>query len=72
MMLNFETPEVLKASITTYMKKIIDKSPPKMSSKTRCPWNKNLFKVDNTSSKFNKTKNLSTFVMKGMFLCKHA
>jgi hypothetical protein len=46
----------------------------KLSGKSRCPWSKNLFKVDEKSPKLSKerSKIFHTFVIEGMFLCKHA
>ena len=48
--------------------------PEKLKGKTRCPWNKSLFKVDERSNNLNenKKKTFHIFVMKGMFLCKRA
>jgi hypothetical protein len=53
---------------------MIKEYPKKFSRKLTFPWSKNLFKVDETSLKLSeaKLKRFHTFVMKGMFSCKHA
>jgi hypothetical protein len=42
--------------------------------KNKCPWSKNLFKVDEASNKLpqDQVKIFHTFMMKGMFLCRQA
>jgi hypothetical protein len=72
--LNFTIPGVLQVDMTQYVKKMIQKFPKKLSGKSRCPWSKNLYKVDKKSPKLSeeKSKIFHTFVMKGIFPCKHA
>jgi hypothetical protein len=74
MTLNFTTPEVLKANMTSYAKKMLADFPIKFKGKSKCPWNENLFKVDESSNKLpqDQVKIFHTFVMKGMLLCKQA
>ena len=72
MVLDYSIPGVLKVDMTEYVKSMVDEFPEKLSGNTNCPWNENLFKVDDTSKKLGheKAKEFHTFVMKGMFLCK--
>jgi hypothetical protein len=67
--LNFTTPGVLKIDTTHYFKKLLKEFPKKLSSKLKCPWSINLFKVDKMLAKLSlkKMKILQTFVMKGRF-----
>jgi hypothetical protein len=51
MMLDFTTPGVLKVDMTLYVKKILKDFPIKFKGKSKCPWSKNLFKVDESSNK---------------------
>jgi hypothetical protein len=51
MMLDFTTPGVLKVNMTLYVKKILKDFPIKFKGKSKCPWSKNLFKVDESSNK---------------------
>jgi hypothetical protein len=48
MTLDFSIPGVVRVDMTSYVKKMIEDFPEKLSGKTRCPWNENLFKVDKT------------------------
>jgi hypothetical protein len=73
MILDFSIPGILQVNTTPYIKSMIEVFPDKLSGKTKTPWNENVFKVD-PNSKHLKTKQAKvfhTFVMKGMFLCKH-
>jgi hypothetical protein len=74
MTLDFTSPGVLQVDMMTYVSKMIQEFPEKLDGKTKSPWNENLYKVDETSSKLDehKAKIFHTFVMKGMFLCKRA
>ena len=74
MTLDFQIPGVVMLDMSFYIKKMIEEFPEKLTGKVKCPWNKNLFKVDEKSSKLpqEKIKIFHTFVMKGMFLCKRA
>jgi hypothetical protein len=74
MTLNFTIPGVLQVDITQYVKRMIQEFPKKLSGNSRCPWSKNLYKVDKKSPKISedKSKIFHTFVMKSMFLCKCA
>ena len=74
MTLDFTIPGVLQVDMTQYVSKMINKFPERLSGNTKCPWSKNLFRVDETSPKLSqeKAKIFHTFVMKGMFLCKRA
>ena len=73
MILDFSESGVLKVDMTTYIKNMISEFPEKLTKKN-CPWNENLFKIDNTAKKLDNQKKqvFHTFVMKGMFLCKRA
>jgi hypothetical protein len=51
MMLDFTTPGVLKLDMTLYVKKMLQEFPIKFNRNIKYPWNKNLFKVDETSNK---------------------
>jgi hypothetical protein len=46
MMLDFTTPGVLKLNMTLYVKKMLQAFPIKFNGNIKCPWNKNLLKVD--------------------------
>jgi hypothetical protein len=74
MTLDFTIPGVLQVDMTQYVSKMIEEFPEKLSGNNKCPWNKNLFCVNETSPKLSqeKAKIFHTFVMKGMFLCKRA
>jgi hypothetical protein len=74
MTLDFTIPGVLQVDMTQYVSKMIEEFPEKLSGNTKCPWSENLFRVDETSPKLSqkKAKIFHTFVMKSMFLCKHA
>jgi hypothetical protein len=48
MILNFFIPGVLHVDMTPYVKSVIEEFPDKLSSKTKMPWNENLFKVHPT------------------------
>jgi hypothetical protein len=51
MTLDFTTPGVLKLDMTLYVKKMLQDFPIQFNRNIKCPWNKNLFKVDKTSAK---------------------
>jgi hypothetical protein len=74
MTLDFTTPGVLKVDMTSYTKKMLEDFPNKFKGKNKCPWSKNLFKVDEASNKLpqDQVKIFHTFMMKGMFLCRRA
>mmetsp|Transcript_73676 Transcript_73676/g.213428 ORF Transcript_73676/g.213428 Transcript_73676/m.213428 type:complete len:334 (-) Transcript_73676:1990-2991(-) len=74
MTLDFSTPGKLGVDMTDYVKGMIEDFPEKLTGKTNCPWNENLFRVDDTKKKLSKEKAkiFHTFVMKAMFLGKHA
>ena len=74
MTLDFTSPGVLKVDMTTYVNKMLQEFPEQLDGKTKRPCNKNLYKVDESSSKLDeqKAKIFHTFVMKSMFLCKQA
>jgi hypothetical protein len=71
MILDFSIPGVLQVDMVTYVKSMIQDFPEELSGKSKCPWNENLFKVDEKSKKLphESAKQFHTFVMKGMFLC---
>jgi hypothetical protein len=73
MVLDFSIPGVLQVDMTDYVKGMIADFPEELSGKTKAPWNENLFKVDPMSKMLDasQAKLFHTFVMKGMFLCKH-
>ena len=72
MVLDFSIPGVLQVDMVSYVKSMIEEFPEDLSGKSKCPWNENLFKVDDTAKKLSRerAKHFHTFVMKGMFLCK--
>jgi hypothetical protein len=74
MTLDFTTPGVLKIDMTSCVKKMIKDFPENLNGKTKCPWSKTMFKVDEESPRLpeDKMKIFHTVVMKGMFLCKRA
>ena len=49
MVLDFSISGVLKVDMTNYVKSMVEEFPEKLSGNTNCPWNENLFKVDDTS-----------------------
>lgn len=51
---------------------MLEDFPKNLTGKTKCPWSKILFKVNEASTKLpeDKMKFFHIFVMKGMFLCK--
>jgi hypothetical protein len=63
-MLNFMTPRVLKVKMIYYVKKMLEDFPIRLKGKSKCPWSKNLFKVDETSNKLlqDKIRTFHTFV----------
>jgi hypothetical protein len=74
MTLDFTTPGVLKINMISCVKKMLKDFPENVTSRTKCLWSKNLFKVDETSTKLSEDniQVFHTFVMKRMFLCKQA
>jgi hypothetical protein len=72
MTLDYIVQGILKHGITTFVAKMVEDFPAKIPGVKKCPWNKNLFKDDESAKKLSKEKaeTFHTFVMKGMFLCK--
>ena len=60
--------------MSQHINKMIEGFSGKLTGKFKCPWNKNLFKVDEKSLKLpqKKMKTFHTIVMKRMFSCQHA
>jgi hypothetical protein len=58
--------------MTKYVKAMVEEFLESLSGNPKCPWNENLFKVNDKLRKLHeaKVKVFHTFVMKGMFLCK--
>ena len=48
MVLDFSCKGVLKVDMRDYVKSMVNEYPGKLSGKTECPWNENLFKFDET------------------------
>ena len=73
MNLDFNTPGKLKLDMVNYVKGMVDEFPEEIID-SKCPWNDNLFKVEDKSVKLNKEKHevFHTFVAKGLFLSKRA
>ena len=73
MNLDFTTPGKLKLDMVNYVKGMVDEFPEEII-KSKCPWNDNLFKVDEKGKKLDKEKHeiFHTFVAKGLFLSKRA
>ena len=73
MNLDYQITGVVKINMVNYVKTMIEEFPEKVGNST-CPWNANLFKVDQKSPKLSKEKAeiFHTFVAKGLFLCKRA
>jgi hypothetical protein len=71
LILDYCEPGKLRLDMTPYFKAMIDDFPEKLTGVAKCPWNENIFKVDESTGKPNieRAKILHTFVMKGMFLC---
>ena len=73
MNLDFSTPGKLKVDMVSYVKSMVDDFPEEITP-SKCPWNDNLFKVDEKGKRLDKKKHeiFHTFVAKGLFLCKRA
>ena len=74
MTLDYSTPGQVKIDMSDYIKAMVDEFPEELPGKTQCPWNENLFKIDNQSPalSFDMKDLLHTFVTKGLFACKRA
>jgi hypothetical protein len=74
MMLDYSTPGQVKIDMSDYIKAMVDEFPEELPGKTQCPWNENLFKIDNQSPAlpFDMKDLLHTFIAKGLFACKRA
>jgi hypothetical protein len=74
MTLDYSTPGQVKIDMSHYIKAMVDEFPEELPGKTQCPWNENLFKVDNQSPalSFDMKDLHHTFVAKGLFACKRA
>jgi len=72
--LEYKDNGTVVADMAYYIKKMVEEFPDKLRNGVLCPWTERLFKVDEKSVKLSeeKAKTLYTFVMKGMFVCKHA
>ena len=73
MNLDYSIPGKLKVDMITYVKNMVDEFPEEITP-SKCPWNGNLFKVDEKGTKLNKEKHelFHTFVAKGLFVSKRA
>ena len=73
MNLDFQEKGKLKVDMVDYIKGMVDEFPEELG-KSSCPWNENLFKVDEKSPKLSKEKKelFHMFVAKGLFACKRA
>ena len=73
MNLDFSTPGKLKVDMVNYVKSMVDDFPEEITP-SKCPWNDNLFKVDEKGKRLDKEKHeiFHTFVAKGLFLSKRA
>ena len=71
MKLDFTEKGNVKVNMVDYVKGMVNDFPVKVE-KSMYPWNENLFKVDEKSTKLSKEKQetFHTFVAKGLFLCK--
>ena len=56
MTFDFTTPGVLKINMSKYIEKMIEEYPEKLSGKLKCPWSKNLFKVEESSPRLSEEK----------------
>lgn len=65
-------PGALKVDMTLRVKLRVNNLPKTLVETRKAPWNKNLFKVYDTSKKLNleMSKIFYTYAMKGMLLCK--
>jgi hypothetical protein len=73
MKLDYGQEKIITISIVDYVKAMVNDFP-EGTSKSKYPWNENLFKVDDQTPLLSKEKRelFHTFVAKGLFLCKHA
>jgi hypothetical protein len=73
MNLDYQIPGVVKVNMVNYVKGMIEDFPEEIENSS-CPWNNNLFKVDQKSPTLSKkqAEEFHTFVAKGLFLCKRA
>ena len=74
MMLNYSDVGKLKVIMTDYINNMSDDFPLELRDDIKVAWSENLFKVNQDSTKLGppKTALFHTFVMKCMFLSKHA
>jgi hypothetical protein len=72
MVLDFNIPGMSEVDITIYLKLIVHEFLEKLNEKAKCPWNENLFKINDNSKKLNvkKAKISYMYVMKRIFCCK--
>ena len=73
MNLNYNEKGKVIIDMKDYVKGMIEEFPEKVGS-SKCPWNENLFKVNNNAKPLSKEKRelFHTFVAKGLFACKRA
>jgi hypothetical protein len=73
MTINYEEPGKVVIDMSDYIKGMIEEFPEKLGT-TKCPWNENLFKVNDSDKPLSRDKKetFHTFVAKGLFVCKRA
>jgi Reverse transcriptase (RNA-dependent DNA polymerase) len=71
MTLDYSTPKKLKLSMQDYIEKMINEFPEALKD-SNCPWNENVFKVNEEAEKLSKDKSelFHKFVAKGLFAIK--
>ena len=74
MLLRFTADGAVIIDMTPYVEKMIEEFPEKLRDGITLPWTERLFKVDEHSPALDsdRAKTMYTFVMKAMFVCKHA
>ena len=74
MNLDYSVPGEVKVNIVDYVKGMVRDFPEELSDKVTCPWNENLFKIDQNSPPLSKSKaeEFHTFIAKGLFVSKRA
>jgi hypothetical protein len=72
MNLDFSKPGKVQVDMTSYVNSMTEEFPDELSSSITCPWNENLFKIDENSRVLSKERAelFHTFVAKGLFLSK--
>ena len=72
MILDYSIPGEVKIDMVDYVQGMVSKFPEELSDRVACPWNENLFKVDNNAPSLSKkqAKEFHTFMAKGLFVSK--